>query len=312
MTKKQGEARIMARMSDEKYELMQDTKEKKITARSARSTRTHCGKGGKVRFPNDNLSAKELEKMNGECKSYRLNSPMTWNEFKSMPDDLKVMYIKALRKAYNVPDKYIAEMMGVSRPALCKLIVELGIGGGKGSAGAKRTWNEDAWYAWRGGVKPAEKTPEKDCDGRGTAQGTDELIAINENPEIKEYIENDIKIANEMSNIFKKTIAPEDDRLAQMEAADLIKELRGGNYPVMNSCPNTESTIDCTTRAVPTKGEMTFDGNVDDILRTLSTVLGDKKIHLTVKWTVAGTDLPKAAQYAILNAERRKMLNSKG
>ena len=35
--------------------------------------------------------------MSGECKSYRLNSPMSWDEFKAMPDDIKITYIKLLR-----------------------------------------------------------------------------------------------------------------------------------------------------------------------------------------------------------------------
>ena len=82
----------MAWMSDEKYELMQDTRDKAITARSARSTRTHCGKGGAVKFPSDNLTKKEREAMNGKCETYRMNDPMTWEQFKAMPDDLKVCW----------------------------------------------------------------------------------------------------------------------------------------------------------------------------------------------------------------------------
>ena len=84
-------------MKDETYVFIQDVKEKKTTARSARHTRTHCGRGGRVRLPSDNLSKKELMKMSGECKSYRLNSPMSWDEFKAMPDDIKITYIKLLR-----------------------------------------------------------------------------------------------------------------------------------------------------------------------------------------------------------------------
>ena len=88
-------------MKDETYAFISDVKDKKITARSARHTRTHCGKGGRVRFPSDNLSKKELQKMNGECKSFRLNDPMVWKEFKSMPDDLKITYIKLQKYCRN-------------------------------------------------------------------------------------------------------------------------------------------------------------------------------------------------------------------
>lgn len=41
------------RMNDIEYEFTKDVIEKKITARSARSTRTHNGKRGAVKFPSD-------------------------------------------------------------------------------------------------------------------------------------------------------------------------------------------------------------------------------------------------------------------
>lgn len=91
----------MAWLSDEQYELMQDTRDKAITARSARHTRTHCGKGGAVKFPSDNLTKKERDAMNSECKSYRLNDPMNYEQFKSLPDDLKALYLNAIIKKYN-------------------------------------------------------------------------------------------------------------------------------------------------------------------------------------------------------------------
>lgn len=139
-------------MKDETYVFISDVKDKKITARSARHTRTHCGKGGRVRFPSDNLSKKELMKMNGECKSYRLNDPMTWKEFMSMPDDIKVTYIKLLRKKFNVPGKYIAEMMGISTCYFSKEINRLGISEGKNCRGRCTPWDREGFYAWWRGV----------------------------------------------------------------------------------------------------------------------------------------------------------------
>ena len=85
-------------MKDEEFVFRADSREKAITARSARHARTHCGHGGRVRLPSDNLSKKELMKMSGECKSFRLNDPMGRKEFMSMPDDLKIVYIQAIRK----------------------------------------------------------------------------------------------------------------------------------------------------------------------------------------------------------------------
>lgn len=137
-------------MKDETYAFISDVKEKKVTARSARHTRTHCGKGGRVRLPSDNLSKKELQKMNGECKSYRLNDPMAWQEFMSMPDDIKVTYIKLIREKFNVPDKNIAEMFGVSKDYVYRTFKKLGLQRDIRISHPK--WDKEGFYAWWRGV----------------------------------------------------------------------------------------------------------------------------------------------------------------
>ena len=130
----------MAWMSDEEFVLRKDCQEKAITARSAKRTRPHCGKGGRVKLHSDYLTKKERDAMNGEVKSYRLNDPMTWKEFRDMPDDLQVCYIKALRKKYNVSDKALSHAMGVTQQTFCKEIRKLGVALGR-SAGVKaRNW----------------------------------------------------------------------------------------------------------------------------------------------------------------------------
>lgn len=103
----------MAKFSDEMQDWYDDIKDKKTTARSAKNRRGYNGKGGSVKFSTDYLTEKQLRAMNGEVATYRLGAPMTWEEFKSMPNDLKVMYVKKLRKQYNVPDEELALAMGV-------------------------------------------------------------------------------------------------------------------------------------------------------------------------------------------------------
>lgn len=211
----------MAWLSDEQYVLMQDTGDKKITARSARHTRTHCGKGGAVKFPSDYLTKGQIKKMSGECKSYKMNEPMTWVEFKSMPDDLKILYIKSLREKFNVPCNAIADMFGVVPTTLNAWIKCLGISEGK-SSGGKRTWDKEGFYAWRSGASES---------------------AV-------EHVET----------------------------------------PIEETPPcKVDDTTGCcgeTTTLIPVTGEMTFDGNVDDILRTVRGILSGANVRLTVKWDI--------------------------
>lgn len=294
----------MAWMSDEKYELMQDTRDKKITARSARHTRTHCGKSGRVKFPSDYLSKKELKAMSGECKSYRMNDPISWKEFKTWPDEHKITYIKLLRKKYNVTDKALADMFGISQNCVTNNFKKLGLNSGKAASGSRRTWDKDAFYAWVNGVSLETPVEEPLCEIVNES-ATDELIAVNENAdiEVKDNVEAPGKYAC---------------------AEGTYNGLFAANPPV--DIP--KAVCDCTTvnYVVPDNGEMTFEGNVDDILRTIGTLLNGAKVHMVIKWDVVETldevdpstrnDILKerirAATYAIMNSERREKLGTKG
>lgn len=270
----------MAWMSDEAYDFVTDSRDKKNIARSARNTRTHCGKGGAVKFPSDYMSAKELKSMNGECKSYRLNSPMKWDEFKAMPDDLKVVYINALRQKYNVPDKEIAEMLGVdARGTLYRWFKCLGLNKGYGSGNKTKTWNQEGWVAWLHGlpanaVKDSETPIEEEVQNDIPAEDKDELIAVNDEP--------DIKVTTLEEEIGSEAAEQVEELLH--EVVNII-EGRGEQKPVedhSNACQ-----CKCETKlVVPTSGEMEFRGNIDDILRTIGHLLNGKNVELEVEWKV--------------------------
>ena len=172
-------------MKDEDWLFVSDVIDKKITARSAMKRRSHAGKGGRVRFPSDNLSKKELQKMSGECKSYRLNDPMTWAEFKSMPDDLKVAYIKALRKKYNVPDKNVAEMFGINKDYIYRQFKALGLGRDVRTSHPK--WDKEGFYAWVNGVP---KIPTPVIEEEPAEEPIQEVAIFSDEPEM--FVEDDL------------------------------------------------------------------------------------------------------------------------
>ena len=150
----------MSRLPDEQWDMIEDSISKKRTAQSARHRRTHCGKSGSVKFPSDYMTKKELKQMNGECKSYRLNEPMMWEEFKQLPDDIKTMYVKGIREKYDVPDKYLAEVMGVASPTFCRWMKCLGCTLGVRIGLKGDAWKESeqgiAFYKWWRKEKMAE------------------------------------------------------------------------------------------------------------------------------------------------------------
>lgn len=143
-------------MTDEKYSYIQDVKDKKITARSARNKRTHNGKGGSVKLPSDYMTKKEIKAMSGEVKSYRLNEPMNWKEFKAMPDDIKVSYINLIRQKWNAPDSHIGKMMGTNVCSFSQEMHRLGIPSTRHSS---EKWDKEGFYAWANGVPVQKEEP---------------------------------------------------------------------------------------------------------------------------------------------------------
>lgn len=227
-------------MTDEKYVFTQDVREKKITARSARNTRTHNGKRGAVKFPSDYLSKKELQAMNGEVKSYRLNEPMKWDEFKTMPDDLKVAYINALRTKFDVPDNEIANMLGVDRQTVGRWFRCLGLGLGK-CAGGRKTWDKERWVAWCNGV-PFPST-------------------VEENTAVEESNEN---------------------AMASLEEICEPEPVVFASDPEVKVLPVREEKA----KAIPTSGNMAFEGPIESVLNTISILLGGANVRLSVTWEV--------------------------
>lgn len=142
-------------MTDEKYMFVTDAAEKKRIARGAFNKRTHNGKRGGVKFPSDYLTNKERNKMNGEVKSYKINQPITYAEFKKYPDDLKKQYVQKLRGMFDVSDTDIAAMMGVNVKTLTACLAKIGARGGRRG---KRKADYVAFEKWKrdNGAVPSE------------------------------------------------------------------------------------------------------------------------------------------------------------
>lgn len=133
-------------MTDEKYTFVTDVAEKKRIARGAFNKRTHNGKRGGVKFPSDYMTKKEKNMMNGEVKSYKINQPVTYKEFKSYPDDIKIEYIQNLRKKFDLPDTAISEMFGLSDHTIGNFCREHGIQAGRRG---KRKADYEGFEKWK-------------------------------------------------------------------------------------------------------------------------------------------------------------------
>lgn len=263
----------MALLPDEQYIMISDSIEKKKIAHSSHNRKTHCGKGGRVKFPSDYLSKKELKAMNSDVKTYNLNRPMTWIEFRSMPQDLQIMYIKKLRNEFGVPDIVLSKAMGICKSSFSRAMSDLNLSLGK-SAGAKgKQWldseKSSKFYEYWNKFNN-EKTVEE-------ASVEDEAEVVDETD-----------ISEEKSNDYTT-----DDtiNISEMDCgADGLfhygTKYNSGRYP----STTVDHIVEPEHIAIPTGGRLSFDCKFDDAVKVLESILSGTNVRLNVDWIVVKGD----------------------
>lgn len=277
----------MALMPDEQYVMISDSIEKKKIAHSSHNRKTHCGKGGRVKFPSDYLSKKELKAMNGEVKSYNLNKPMTWEEFRSMPQDLQIMYIKKLRNEFGVPDSVLGKAMGVCRSSFSKAMRDLNLSLGKSAGATGRQWfgsEKSLKFSeyWNKFNKEEDTVEEDSVEDATEVESTKEANNSKEFAQIGTYITEGIdkgisKHNDSSTKITNDPVTIPEPSQSHYLAHDLDK------YAV--SSTNEPSHI-----TIPTGGRLSFDCKFDDAVKVLESILSGTNVRLNVDWIVVKGD----------------------
>ena len=128
-------------LNDFDYDVMQ----KKRLVASARHR--VCGsKSRRCTLPSDLLTAAQLRRRNGPVSTYKLDAPMTWEQFTSMPRDLQQKYLTDLRDLYQATDGMLGQMFHVHPITIGKHRNELGVAplakrlSSRGKATAEARW----------------------------------------------------------------------------------------------------------------------------------------------------------------------------
>ena len=274
----------MALMPDEQYVMISDSIEKKKIARSSHNRKTHCGKSGRVKFPSDYLSKKELKAMNGDVKSYNLNRPMTWEKFRSMPQDLQIMYIKKLRNEFGVPDIVLSKAMGVCKSSFSRAMSGLNLSLGR-SAGAKGKQWLDSEKSLKFSEYWNKFNKEKAVEG-DNAEDEAEVVKEDKVEDEAEVVK-ETDISKETSNDYMM----DDIDISEMDCgADELFHY-GTKY---NSGRYSSTTIDHIAEpehiAIPTGGRLSFDCKFDDAVKVLESILSGTNVRLNVDWIVMKGD----------------------
>ena len=102
-------------MNDFDYEVMQ---KKRITRGAAHMKRGSESK--KCSLPSDNMTRAEWKRRNGPVSTYKLDAPMSWEQFREMPFDLRKKYLNNLYDLYGASDARIGAMMFVNPQAIAR------------------------------------------------------------------------------------------------------------------------------------------------------------------------------------------------
>ena len=104
-------------MHDFDYDVMQ----KKRLARNAKYKK-NGSKSKRCTLPSDYLTAKEKRALNGECKTYKMSAPMTWEEFKEMPYENQRLYITGLKQKFDITMADLTKLFGCTYKAVSQYI----------------------------------------------------------------------------------------------------------------------------------------------------------------------------------------------
>ena len=152
-------------MNDFDYDALQ----KKRIAAGAR----HMKRGSRSKrcsLPSDNLTPAQLKRRNGLVSTYKLDAPMGWDDFKSMPVDLQKKYLTNLVETYGATNEMLGDMFYVHPTHVGAIKKALGVvsHNPRRLIGEKKAIRDQMWAAFCNGVvgggdavKETPKEPKK-------------------------------------------------------------------------------------------------------------------------------------------------------
>lgn len=148
---------------------------KKRLARGYRNKK-NGSKSKRCSLGSDNMTQKQWKERNGEVMSYSLNSPMSWDQFKMMPQDLKSAYITKLKDKYSVTATDLARFFGCVPSTITKYCkTELGI---TFNPGKRMTKEQKAAFREFTGEAEVEEVPQDTEEENQVSLGTESIDPV--------------------------------------------------------------------------------------------------------------------------------------
>jgi hypothetical protein len=169
-----------------------DAMQKKRIAQGARHKKNGSKSHG-CTLPSDLLTEAQKRKLNGPVVTLKLDEPMTWKDFKALPEDKRRLYLERLKELYQPSCSMLGQMFGVTEPAVSRQLSRLGVTPAYSRTSGTRPGATDRakWDAFCNGVvggKPG--TPANTV----TEAADDTVEPVNDAVETEEPVENAVPV----------------------------------------------------------------------------------------------------------------------
>lgn len=184
-------------MDDAQWLFKEDSKEKKITARSARKKARHTG----CKLPSDYMTSKQKRQLNGEVKIMNVRKPMTYKYFKTLPKDLQEEFLDYVVSTFHVTAEILCkELFNISAPGLRNYIRTKNMKSPWTRGQHMPQFDRECWEKFLAGeeveeLQNAPESPQNDlCETNTGSEGTDITVENEPQNAPEELEENDCKV----------------------------------------------------------------------------------------------------------------------
>ena len=214
-----------------------DVRQKKIVARGA-AHRKNGSKSKRCSLPSDNLTEAQKRKLNGPCATVKLDQPMDWVAFKSLPEGLRREYLERLMDDYRAGQKMLGAMFGVSTWSVSQEMKRLGVKafpahGCSENKGRGHEIKMSKWEAFCNGVVGGGNNVKSGPDDQIEARDDEVEMVLEKREPTEEPVE---KCEYEVA---------QDEIPEVAEAADALEALEALNQSFEESEEDSDSSEEC-------------------------------------------------------------------
>lgn len=218
--------------------------------RIAQGAKHKVGRRSGCTLPSDSLTEAEKRKLNGPVVTLKLDEPMTWKDFKALPEDKQRLYLERLKELYQPSCSMLGQMFGVTLACVSRRLGQLGVAPAYSRTSGIRPSETDRakWDAFCNGVvggkpgTPANTVTEAADD---TVEPTDDAV------ETEEPVENAVPVTPGKAESVRDETINDLIQLNYVPVAQSVKPAVPGAFRFTLNGVNDWESVFALLRGIP-------------------------------------------------------------